>query len=114
MNGHVARTDDTPAAFGLHAAKAGAHARHRIRHAARMRHGIEAVRSRHGPDAHRLKENIKTRVTRHNRTPHRGESEYSEMPVALAIYRSFNSARRPEKKLGRLRGPPEQLRLRPY
>ena len=65
MDRDVARTHHAPATLGLHAAKSRAHPRHRIRHAARMRNRIEAIRSAHGPDAHRLKEDIKSRISRH-------------------------------------------------
>src|SRR5580704_4092729 len=86
MHGDVARADHAPPALGLHAAKTGAHARHRVGHAARVRDGIKTIRSRHGPDAHRLKENIKPRISRHNAPASQRKIEYIQLRGSRTLF----------------------------
>ena len=65
MDRHRARAHHAPAAFGLGFAERGTHLRQCIGHAAGVRHLIEAVRRGHGPDPHRLEQNIEARIARH-------------------------------------------------
>src|SRR6185437_4000554 len=65
VDGDIARADDAPAPFSLGLAEGRTHARHGIRHAARMRHGIEAVGSCQRPDPDRLEQDVITGVAGH-------------------------------------------------
>ena len=61
----VACTDDTPAALGLRPAERRAHVRHRVGHAAGVRHRVEPVGRRYGADLHRLEEHVVAGIARH-------------------------------------------------
>ncbi len=69
IDGHVAGAYDAPAAFGFGGTEGGAHARHRIGHAARMRHGVEAVGCRHRADLDGLEQNVVAGIAGHVPAP---------------------------------------------
>ena len=65
---HVAGAHDAPAALGLGAAERGAHVRHGVRHAGRMRHGIEAIAGRHRADLDGLEQYVVAGVACHSQS----------------------------------------------
>src|SRR5665213_565485 len=96
MNRHRAGADHAPAAFGLGLAETRAHLRQGIGHAAGVRHLIEAIRCRDGPDAHRLEQNIEARIARHG-----GYLDGRLLTDRRVIDRSYSSNRRPDQEYGR-------------
>ena len=66
MNGAIFGVDHAPAALGLDAPHGSQGGGQLIAHAGAMRHLVEAVGRRDGPDLHRLEQDVESRIARHD------------------------------------------------